>query len=43
MAKDLKNKPIFAHVVFQKRVDADGYVVIRLVHDIKWLDYASYS
>ena len=39
VVKDLRNKPIFAHVVPQKGVDADGYSVVRLVDDIKWLGY----
>ena len=39
VVKDLKNKPIFAHVVPQKGVDAAGYSVVRLVDDIKWLGY----
>ena len=34
VVKDLKSKPIFAHVVLQKGVDADGYAVVRLVDDI---------
>ena len=39
MVKDLKNNSIFAHVVLQKVMDADGYAVVRLVDDIKWLGY----
>ena len=39
MVKDLRNNPIFAHVVLQKGMDADGYAVVRLVDDIKWLGY----
>ena len=39
VVKDLKSKTIFSHVVPQKGVDADGYAVVRLVEDIKWLGY----
>ena len=39
VVKDRKGKAIFAHVVLQKGVDADGYSVARLVEDIKWLGY----
>ena len=39
MVKDLKSKAIFAHAVPQKGVDADGYAVVRLVEDIRWLGY----
>ena len=39
-AKDLKSGSVFAHVVLQKGLDADGYAVARLVEDIKWLGYA---
>ena len=39
VVKDLKTKAVFAHVVPQKGVDADGYAVVRLVEDIKWLGH----
>ena len=39
LVKDLKSKAIFAHVVPQKGVDADGCAVVRLVEDVKWLGY----
>ncbi len=31
VVKDLKSKVVFAHVVPQKGIDADGYAVVRLV------------
>ena len=40
VAKDSKSGAIFAHVVPQKGLDADGYAVARIVEDIKWLGYA---
>ena len=39
VVKDLQSKAIFAHTVTQKGVDAEGYAVVRLVEDIKWLGY----
>ena len=39
VVKDLKSKAIFAHVVPQNGVDADGYAVVRLIEDVKWLGY----
>ena len=39
VAKDLKSGSVFAHVVLQKGLDADGYAVARIVEDIKWLGY----
>ncbi len=39
VVKDLKSKAIFAHVVPQKGVDADGYSVVRLMEDVRWLGY----
>ena len=40
VAKDFKSGSVFAHVVLQKGLAADGYAVARLVEDIKWLGYA---
>ena len=40
VAKDLKSGSVFARVVLQKVMGADGYAVARLVEDIKWLGYA---
>ena len=37
VVKERKTKAIFAHVVPQKGVDAEGYSVARLVEDVKWL------
>ena len=39
VVKDSKSKTVFAHAVPQKGVDADGYAVVRLVEDIRWLGY----
>ena len=39
VVKDLKSKAVFAHVVTQKGVDAEGYSVQRLMEDLKWLGY----
>ena len=39
VAKDMKSGSVFAHVVPQKGLDADGYAVARIVEDIKWLGY----
>ncbi len=39
VVKDLRSKAVFAHAVPQKGVDADGYAVLRLIEDIRWLGY----
>ena len=35
----MKSKAIFAHMVPREGVDADGYAVVRLMEDVKWLGY----
>ncbi len=39
VVKDLRSKAVFAHAVPQNGVDADGYAVLRLIEDIRWLGY----
>ena len=39
VAKDLKGKAVFGHVVPQKGVDAEHFAVDALLQDIKWLGY----
>jgi hypothetical protein len=39
VAKDLKGKAVFGHVVPQKGVDKDHFAVDALVQNIKWLGY----
>ena len=43
VAKDLMGKACFAHVVLQKGVDQDHFVVDVLVEDIQWLGYQTIS
>ena len=43
VAKDLLGKAFFAHVVPQKCVDQDHFVVDVLVEDIQWLGYQTIS
>ena len=39
VVKDLNSKALFAHVVPQKGVDPNGYAVVRLMEDVRWLGY----
>ena len=43
VAKCSKTQALFAHVVPQKGVDPDGYVVEQLRHDILWLGIPGWS
>jgi hypothetical protein len=39
VAKDLKGKAVFGHVVPQKGIDKDHFAVDALIKDLKWLGY----
>ena len=43
VAKFIKTRCLFAHVVPQKGIDADGYVVNMLRDDILWLGHSQAS
>ena len=40
VVEDLKSGSVFAHAVLRQGLDAEGFAVVRLVEDIKWLGYA---